>query len=64
VGAVAQATYVAATAAGTACGVALGFDGVSYVEHLGLAESGEVPLLLMMLGGERPGAADFRYEIA
>jgi hypothetical protein len=64
VGAVAQAAYVAATAAGTACGVALGFDGVSYVEHLGLEGSGEVPLLLMMLGGERPGAADFRYEIA
>lgn len=64
IGAVAQAGYVAAAATGTGCGVALGFDGVSYVEHLGLAGSGEVPLLLMMLGGERPGEADFRYEIA
>jgi SagB-type dehydrogenase family enzyme len=63
IGAVAQNVYLACAALDVGCGVALGFDNVSYVEHLGLAD-GEVPLLLMMLGAERPGSADFRYEIA
>jgi nitroreductase len=63
IGAVAQNVYLASAALGTGCGVALGFDNVSYVEQLALPE-GESPLLLMMLGAERPGSADFRYEIA
>lgn len=63
IGAIAQNVYVAAAALGVGCGVALGFDNVSYVERLGLTD-GEVPLLLMMLGVDRPGSADFRYEIA
>ena len=63
IGAVAQNVYVAAAALGLGCGVALGFDNVSYVEQLGLTD-GEAPLLLMMLGADRPGSADFRYEIA
>ncbi|MBV2353993.1 nitroreductase family protein [Streptomyces sp. J2-1] len=63
VGATAQAVYTAATAAGTACGVALGFDSVSFEEELGLAERGEIPLLIMMIGGERPHPADYRYDI-
>jgi hypothetical protein len=62
IGAVAQNVYLAGAALGIGCGVALGFDNVSYVEHLALPE-GESPLLLMMLGAERPGSADFRYEI-
>ena len=37
---------------GLGCGVALGFDAVSYVEELGLADTGEVPLLIMMVGHE------------
>lgn len=63
VGAAAQAVYTAASAAGTACGVALGFDSVSFEEELGLAERGEIPLLIMMIGHERPRPADYRYDI-
>ncbi len=63
IGAVAQNLYVAATALGLGAGVALGFDSVSYVEQLGLAD-GELPLLLMLLGADRPGSAHYRYEIA
>jgi hypothetical protein len=44
--------------------VALGFDNVSFVERLGLADGDEAPLLIMALGHERPGSADFRHEIA
>jgi SagB-type dehydrogenase family enzyme len=64
VGASCQAVYLAAAALGLACGAALGFDAVSYVEELGLAGTGEVPLLLMMVGPEGARPADFRYEIA
>jgi SagB-type dehydrogenase family enzyme len=63
IGAIAQNLYVAASALGLGAGVALGFDNVSYVEQLGLTD-GELPLLVMMLGADRPGAADFRCEIA
>ncbi|MFJ6706696.1 MULTISPECIES: nitroreductase family protein [unclassified Streptomyces] len=63
VGATAQAVYTAVSAAGTACGVALGFDSVSYEEELGLADRGEIPLLIMMIGHERPRPADYRYDI-
>ncbi|MFJ4920016.1 nitroreductase family protein [Streptomyces sp. NPDC088725] len=63
VGAVAQAVYTTASAVGTGCGVALGFDSVSFEEELGLAESGEIPLLIMMVGHERSRSADYRYDI-
>jgi SagB-type dehydrogenase family enzyme len=64
VGGISQAVYTASAAAGLACGVALGFDAISYTEELGLAATGELPLLIMMIGHERPRPADFRYEIA
>lgn len=64
IGAIAQTVYTAASAMDTGCGVALGFDNLSYVEELGLAGTGEAPLLIMMIGNERPAPADFRYEIA
>lgn len=63
IGAVSQAVYTAAAAARTGCGVALGFEAVAYAEELGLAERGERPLLIMLVGHEVPGSADFRYEI-
>jgi SagB-type dehydrogenase family enzyme len=63
VGATAQAVYTAAAAAGTACGVALGFDSVSYAERCGSAERGEFPLLMIMIGGERPRPAEYRYDL-
>jgi SagB-type dehydrogenase family enzyme len=63
-GAVAQSFYLAASALGLGAGVALGFDNVSFVERLGLADGDEAPLLIMALGHERPGSADFRHEIA
>jgi SagB-type dehydrogenase family enzyme len=63
IGAIAQNVYVTSSALGLGCGVALGFDNVSYVEHLGLADD-QVPLLIMMLGADRAGSADFRYELA
>ncbi|MGW1885939.1 SagB family peptide dehydrogenase [Streptomyces sp. NPDC001970] len=64
IGAISQSLYTAASALQLGCGVALGFDNVSYIEELGLGETGEAPLLIMMVGNERPAPADFRYEIA
>ncbi|WP_052850138.1 nitroreductase family protein [Streptomyces avicenniae] len=73
VGAVAQATYTASAALGVGCGVALGFDNIAYREELGMPDDdgggdgdgdGEQPLLIMMVGHERPAPADFRYRIA
>lgn len=63
IGAAAQAVYTATAASGTACGVALGFDSVAFAEELGLTGTGELPLLLMLVGHERPRPADFRYEL-
>ncbi|OEV04093.1 SagB family peptide dehydrogenase [Streptomyces oceani] len=63
VGAIAQAVYTASAALDLGCGVALGFDNVSYVEELGLRGTEEAPLLIMMIGNERPRPADFRFEI-
>ncbi|MEU5413351.1 nitroreductase family protein [Streptomyces clavifer] len=63
-GAVAQTFYVAAAALGLGAGVALGFDNISFVEKLGLGDGDEAPLLIMPLGHERPGPADFHHEIA
>lgn len=62
-GAVSQAFYTVCTALGLGAGVALGFDNVSYIEQLRLERTGETPLLIMLLGHERPRPADFRYEI-
>lgn len=78
IGAVAQSLYTACAALELGCGVALGFDNVSYIEELGLGPvraisagpgqdldtTGEALLLIMMVGNERPAPADFRYEIA
>lgn len=64
IGAVAEAVYTASAAAGTACGVALGFDTISYIEELDLEAAGEIPLLTMMIGNERPRPADFRHDFA
>ncbi|WP_412075070.1 SagB family peptide dehydrogenase [Streptomyces xanthophaeus] len=64
VGAVAQTFYTTAAAHGLGAGVALGFDNISYIEELGLTGTGEAPLLIMLLGHERPEPADFRHEIA
>jgi SagB-type dehydrogenase family enzyme len=63
VGAIAQTCYTAAAALGVGCGVALGFDNISYVEELGLGPTGESPLLIMLVGHERREPADFRYEL-
>ncbi|WP_137294426.1 SagB family peptide dehydrogenase [Nocardioides dongxiaopingii] len=59
IGAVSQATYTAAAALDTGCGVALGFDNISFIELLGLEESGEKPLLVMAVGRERGSEGDF-----
>ncbi|MER7763796.1 SagB family peptide dehydrogenase [Streptomyces sp. NPDC097619] len=64
IGAVAQTFYTTAAALGLGAGVALGFDNISYTEHLGTAGTDEAPLLIMLLGHERPRPADFRHEIA
>ena len=63
IGATAQAVYTAASAAGTGCGVALGFDNLSFMEELDLTARGEVPLLVMMVGHERRRPADYRFDI-
>lgn len=64
VGAVAQTFYTTAAAFGLGAGVALGFDNIAYMEELGLTGTDEAPLLIMLLGHERPRPADFRHETA
>ncbi|MFG2196452.1 SagB family peptide dehydrogenase [Streptomyces sp. NPDC048639] len=64
IGAIAQTLYTASSAMDLGCGVALGFDNISYIEELGIEDTGEAPLLIMMIGNERPDPADFRHEIA
>ncbi|MFD9520769.1 SagB family peptide dehydrogenase [Streptomyces sp. NPDC059979] len=64
IGAVAQTFYTTAASFGLGAGVALGFDNIAYREELGLTETDEAPLLIMLLGHERPRPADFRHEIA
>ncbi|MEU6083222.1 SagB family peptide dehydrogenase [Streptomyces sp. NPDC047108] len=64
IGAVAQTLYTATSAMELGCGVALGFDNISYIEEFGIEDTGEAPLLIMMIGNERPDPADFRHEIA
>lgn len=64
VGAVAQTFYTTAAAFGLGAGVALGFDNIAYIEELGLTGTDEAPLLIMLLGHERPRPADFRHETA
>ncbi|MGP4102647.1 nitroreductase family protein [Nonomuraea sp. KM90] len=71
VGAAAQAMYLAAAAANIGCGAALGFDNVSYAEHLNRQadlsrddEDHEWPLLIMMLGRERQKAPDFHFRLS
>ncbi|MFI1936169.1 nitroreductase family protein [Streptomyces purpureus] len=64
VGAVAQTFYTSAAALELGAGVALGFDNIAYQEWLGLTGTDEAPLLIMLLGHERPRPADFRHEIA
>lgn len=59
VGAVAEAVYLAAAAAGTSCGAALGFDNVSLAERLGLTATDEWPALLLLVGNDRADRADF-----
>jgi len=61
-GAVAQAVYTAAAGLGVGCGAALGFDNVSYMEELGLTETREVPLLILMVGHERGHFASCRFD--
>lgn len=63
VGAAAQAVYTACAALGVGCGAALGFDNISYIDRLGLTDTDEVPLLMIMIGNERPGVANFHYEL-
>jgi SagB-type dehydrogenase family enzyme len=62
-GAAAQACYTVAAAAGLGCGVALGLDAVAYSEELRLTDGDEVPLLMMMIGHERPRVAAYRYDL-
>jgi len=64
IGAAAQAVYTASAAQGLYCGVALGFDAISYIEELDLEAAGEIPLLIMLVGHERPNPADFRHDLA
>lgn len=63
VGAMAQTFYTVAAALGLGAGVALGFDGVSYVKELGLTGSDEFPLLIMLAGEERGQLGNYRYEL-
>jgi SagB-type dehydrogenase family enzyme len=63
VGAVAQAVYTACAALGIGCGAALGFDNISYADQLRLSGSDEAPLLIIMIGHERAGVADYNFQL-
>lgn len=63
VGAAAQAVYTSCGALDIGCGAALGFDNISYRDQLELTGTDEAPLLTIMIGNERPGIANFRYEM-
>ena len=63
-GAVTQATYVAAADLDLACGAALGFDSVAYAERLGIEESGLRPMIMIMVGHDRTDQADLRLPIS
>lgn len=62
-GAVTQRLYDTSSALGIGCGAALGFDNVSYIDKLGLNGSDRLPLIMVMVGPERPGTAAYRYEL-
>jgi hypothetical protein len=62
VGAAAQAVYTAAACLGVGCGAALGFDNLSYIQALELEATECIPLLILMVGPERPTAAECRFE--
>ncbi|MER6382192.1 SagB family peptide dehydrogenase [Streptomyces sp. NPDC001250] len=64
IGAVSQAVYTACAGLGIGCGAALGFDNRAYIQELGLRSTDEAPLVILLIGHERPDTADFRYEIA
>ena len=63
-GAVTQATYVAAADLDLACGAALGFDSVAYAERLGIEDSGLRPMIMIMVGHDRTDQADLRLPIS
>jgi len=63
IGMATQRIYEAATSIDVGCGAALGFDNVSYMERLEIDGGDLVPLIMMMVGSERPGSAAYRYEI-
>ncbi|WP_025618758.1 nitroreductase family protein [Salinispora cortesiana] len=63
IGAMAQTFYTVAAALRLGAGVALGFDGVSYVKELGLTGGDEFPLLIMLAGEERGQLGNYRYEL-
>jgi SagB-type dehydrogenase family enzyme len=63
VGAVAQAAYTACAALGVGCGAALGFDNVSYAERLGITGTGEWPVLMLMVGHDRPGDPNVDHRL-
>lgn len=64
IGAVSQTVYTAAAALEVGCGVALGFDNISFAERFGIEATDEAALLIMAVGHELPRDADFRYELA
>jgi SagB-type dehydrogenase family enzyme len=63
VGAVAETVYLAAAALGLSCGAALGFDNVSYRERLGLVDTDQWPLLILMIGRDRADTADIDQKL-
>ncbi len=63
VGAATQAVYQAAAAReGVGCGAALGFDNAGFMTRLRLDATDTVPLIMIMVGSERAGYANYRSE--
>lgn len=63
VGATTQAVYQAAAARdGVGCGAALGFDNAGFMQRLHLDTTDTIPLIMIMVGSERAGYANYRSE--
>ncbi len=64
VGAITQTVYLAAAGLKLGCGAALGFDNESLAEMATVAETGEWPLIILMIGKERGDDANVDYQLA
>lgn len=62
-GLVAQNIYMAAAAMSVGCGAILGYENIAINQFLGLEETGQTALLLLLIGPQRGGYGRFDYRL-